>query len=103
MEKSDWFEPDWPAPTRVRALLTTRRGGLSKGIFASMNLGANSGDESASAYRAILRGVLPDEPAWLSQVHGDKVVEAAHVLETTEADASFTRTSGIVCAVLSAD
>lgn len=103
MEKFDWIEPVWPAPTRVHALITTRRGGVSKGIFSSMNLGSRSGDESASANRAILRGVLPNEPAWLRQVHGDKVVEATHVLEATEADASFTRTSGIVCAVLTAD
>ena len=35
----DWIEPDWPAPPRVRGLVTTRNGGVSTGPYASMNLG----------------------------------------------------------------
>ena len=34
----DWIVPDWPAPARVGALVTTRRGGVSAGPLATMNL-----------------------------------------------------------------
>src|SRR5262249_49432414 len=30
----DWIVPDWPAAGRVRALITTRSGGVSSGPFA---------------------------------------------------------------------
>ena len=30
---------EWPAPARVRAAFSTRRGGLSQGVHASLNLG----------------------------------------------------------------
>ena len=43
----NWIEPDWPAPGNVRALSTTRDGGLSEGVFAGLNLGAHVGDEPA--------------------------------------------------------
>ena len=35
---ADWIVPDWPAPARVRSLITTRRGGVSTGAHASFNL-----------------------------------------------------------------
>jgi len=34
----EWIVPDWPAPGRVRAFVTTRAGGVSAGDYASMNL-----------------------------------------------------------------
>ena len=40
----DWIVPDWPAPARVKSLITTRNGGKSAGPYASLNLGANNGD-----------------------------------------------------------
>ena len=43
----NWIEPDWPAPGNVRALSTTRDGGLSEGVFAGLNLGAHVWDEPA--------------------------------------------------------
>ncbi len=30
---SDWIVPDWPAPPSVRALSTTRQGGVSTGPY----------------------------------------------------------------------
>jgi YfiH family protein len=103
MEQRDWIEPEWPAPPHVRALITTRRGGVSEGVFASMNLGASSGDKNVDANRALLRAFLPAEPVWLLQMHGDRVVEAKHTPRIPEADASFSRSPGVVCAVLTAD
>ena len=34
-----WLEPDWPVPASVRALCTSREGGVSEGRYESLNLG----------------------------------------------------------------
>ncbi len=39
------IEPDWPAPPRVRAASTTRGGGVSRGAYATLNLGGHVGDD----------------------------------------------------------
>ena len=96
--------PDWPAPPRVKGLMTTRTGGVSQASWANFNLGDHVGDDPAhvAANRARLRQQLPAEPGWLKQVHSARVVELGRE-SNREADASLTRQSGIVCAVLTAD
>ena len=47
----EWLVPDWDAPARVRAFVTTRAGGVSSGEFASMNLGGGGGDDPAHVAR----------------------------------------------------
>jgi YfiH family protein len=96
--------PDWPAPARVKSLMTTRAGGVSHAPWASLNLGDHVGDDPAHvvANRARLHRHLPAEPGWLKQVHSARVVELGRE-PNPEADASFTRTPGQVCAVLTAD
>ena len=42
---SSWFAADWPAPAGVRALFTTREGGVSVAPFDSFNLGDHVRDE----------------------------------------------------------
>ena len=97
--------PDWPAPPRVRALVTTRAGGVSRGAYTGLNLGMHSGDasEDVACNRARLRQSLPAEPLWLRQVHGTTVVEADGLDRGPEADAALAQRPGTVCAVLSAD
>jgi YfiH family protein len=106
------LRPDWPdLPAGVRALSTVRGGGVSPGGWddgaggGGLNLGMNSGDtpENVAANRQLLRALLPAEPAWLRQVHGTRVVDAAQIQGTPEADASFTNQPGVVCAILTAD
>lgn len=117
----DWIVPDWPAPVGVRALMTTRSGGLSAppwgaapGAGSGMNLGLNSGDtpSTVQANRARLRALLAavstarlsNEPAWLNQVHGAAVVDAEAVAGTSPtADASTALAADAACAVLVAD
>ncbi|WP_028009511.1 peptidoglycan editing factor PgeF [Solimonas flava] len=104
----DVVRADWPAPPGVHALQTTRAGGDSGGPCAALNLGSNTGDDPdrVAANRARLRAALdlPAEPAWLRQVHGTAVVDAATVGGAApEADASATTQAGVVCAILTAD
>ncbi len=102
-----WIEADWPAPPGVRAGVTTRLGGVSTAPFDSLNLGDHVGDDGAAvaANRALLeqRLGLPGAPCWLRQVHGTAVVELPAATAAPEADGAFTRQSGVVCAVLTAD
>lgn len=101
----DWIVPDWPAPSRVHALITTRSGGVSRGPYASMNLGQRVNDDprQVEANRALLRQLLPAEPKWLIQVHGAGVADADRLSQTPEADASVARKTGTVCSVMVAD
>ena len=97
--------PDWPVPAHVKSLMTTRVGGVSVGPFASLNLGAHVQDDplAVTENRRRLREALPAEPILLNQVHGIQVVHADTVTGVPDADASYTRTSNTVCAVLTAD
>ena len=101
---ADLLVPDWPAPAQVRTLQTLRGGGCSRAPWDSFNLGDHVGDDPAmvAANRAALRVNLPAEPLWLKQVHGALAVDASNPA-AIEADASFTRQSGTVCAVMTAD
>ncbi len=99
--------PDWPAPSHVRAAVTTRTGGASQGEFAGFNLGLNTGENpdivESNRRRLAARVGLVHEPAWLRQVHGAVVVRAEDVTAATEADASWTAKPGMACAILTAD
>lgn len=102
---SGWVFPDWQPHPRVRALVTTRAGGVSEGSWAGLNLGAHVGDDCERVLhnRALLRSVLPAEPVWLNQVHGVAVVDAATANGVPDADASVAFESGVVCVVMTAD
>jgi polyphenol oxidase len=102
----DWLVPDWPAPPRVRAFVTTRAGGRSEGEYGTMNLGMNSGDDPArvAENRAIVRSHLPSEPAYLAQVHGADVADIDLPSPgMVRADAAVAARPGRVAVVLTAD
>jgi polyphenol oxidase len=105
MNAHGWIVPDWPAPKRVRALITTRAGGTSRGLYAGMNLGMRAGDAAGDVARnrASLRQWLPAEPLWLRQVHGTAVAADDAADGNIEADASVAHRPDRVCAVLTAD
>ncbi len=100
----DWLLPDWPAPARVKACVTTRAGGVSLAPFDSFNLGDHVDDDPQAVARSRLRlqTSLNCKPAWLRQVHG-VVVAAADAASVAEADASWTASADVACAVLTAD
>lgn len=101
----DWIVPDWPAPSHVCAVVTTRSGGVSAGPYATMNLGRNVGDEATSVAenRRRFEAFLPAQPAWLNQVHGTTVASFPASAPPGPADAAVTREPGVVCSIMTAD
>ena len=104
---ADWIRPDWPAPARVRAVSTTRAGGVSLGVYASLNLGAHVGDTAAAVEenrrRLCTTLGLRQEPVWLKQVHGKQVLQLGAETGGGTADAALSREPGRVCAIMTAD
>lgn len=97
--------PDWPAPANVKALQTTRQGGVSMGVYASLNLGDHVKDnpQHVAANRQLLSAYLPSEPVWLNQVHGVHVIDAALSSCLESADASVATRKQVVCVTMTAD
>jgi YfiH family protein len=97
--------PDWPAPANVKALQTTRKGGISITPYDSLNLGDHVGDaQLAVAHnRMLLNTLLPSEPVWLEQMHGTIVANADHASCLPQADACIARHRAAVCVVMTAD
>ena len=101
-----WIRADWPAPPGIVAGTTTRSGGVSAGVYASMNLGAHVGDDPQRVGENRRRFVavcgLGAAPDWLNQVHGT-AVRIAGKPAPIEADAAIAREPGATVAVLTAD
>jgi hypothetical protein len=120
---ADVVQPAWNVPPRVRALVTTRNGGVSEPPFGrwqsgadrsgGLNLGMKAGDDPAAvatnrARLLNLAGV--GEAAWLAQIHGAGIVRAEDALQQIRAsgtplraDASVTDRPATVCVVMVAD
>jgi len=102
-----WLTPDWPAPANVRAATTLRTGGVSQGVYGSLNPAMHVGDNAGlvNQNRRAIREMLglPSEPVWLDQIHSNRAVKAVITGSPQQADASHTSESGVVCAVMTAD
>lgn len=105
MDSIELIVPDWDVPARVRAVSTTRKGGVSRGPWRSLNLADHVGDDPSDVaqnrHRLAAELSLPSEPAWLKQVHGCTVVRPGAA--DCEADACITGETGRVCVVMTAD
>jgi len=109
--------PDWPAPARVQALVTTRQGGVSAAPFDSLNLGDHVDDDLAAVrtnrqrvqqFAQSLSLTIELSPAiWLRQVHGVLVFDADQCSSpqqgVPEADAVTTTKQGQPITVMTAD
>ena len=95
---------------------STRNGGVSQGIFSSLNLGMNRGDDEDSVkenYRRFLKscGIKTESFVCGKQVHGNNVMmvykedakPAYGYDELFEADGYVTNISGVPLAVFTAD
>jgi YfiH family protein len=123
---------DWPdLPAGVGVLSTLRSGGFSVGRYGAggscvvagdldpataasshhgggLNLGLHVGDDpmAVEQNRRLLRTLLPAEPAWLTQVHGTRVLDLSFDCDLPgppEADASIASRPDRVCTIMSAD
>lgn len=114
----DVIKPDWPAAERIHAFCTTRHHGISTGDYAGLNLGLHVEDNAqhvlANRQQLIHQLSIPEEPLWLDQIHGNRVVNAGYIKaeqlssqqsknQLIQADASFSETAKTVCAVMTAD
>lgn len=95
---------------RIRRVVTTRAGGVSKAPFDSFNLGDHVGDDvrAVEANRARLAegiGLTPDRLVWMEQVHGRTVgiVDGPQAEPLEATDAVVTKQPGLGLAVLTAD
>jgi len=100
--------PDWPAPKMVKALVTTRLGGVSTGGFASLNLGMHVSDQHKKVVQnrqtlANHTGLAESQFAWLDQVHGQTIITAIAGGQVVPADGSETSENNLACVVMTAD
>lgn len=95
----------------IRHAFLTRQGGVSSGLFSSLNCGYGSGDDNANVRANRERaadaiGLGADDLATLYQVHSADVVEVTApwtLDERPKADALVTRTQGVGLGILTAD
>lgn len=101
-----WITPDWPAPANVRAVCTTRAGGISLPPYDALNLGDHVGDlsQAVATNRKIFSEALEARPVFLKQVHGPGTVMLnAATPDGTEADGCVTTVSRLACTMMVAD
>ncbi|WP_158934489.1 peptidoglycan editing factor PgeF [Burkholderia sp. S171] len=124
LRNDDCLWPGWSigpnvVSPRVKALATTRNGGVSAAPYGGangrggLNLGLHTGDVPEAVMENRRRVVeLTGAPvAWLEQVHGAQVEDAGAVIDrcvgspatVVKADAAVTDRAGVVCVVMIAD
>jgi hypothetical protein len=105
----DWIVPAWAGPARVHAFFTTRHGGVSSGAAATFDVGsARPGPAedlvAVAENRRRLRELLPADPVWMHQVHGNDVATiTTPPAAPPTADAAITRAAATVLTVRTAD
>lgn len=103
------IEPDIFSPyPNLRALQTTRHGGISREPFASLNLGHNTGDnpENIDRNRRILCSraeISHSSLVTADQVHGTEVLHARRGGHYSGYDAFITDSPGLYLCILTAD
>ena len=102
----DWLVPNWPAPANVKAVFTTRSGGVSRTPFESLNLGDHVGDllTNVQDNRARLAQACGAHAVFLKQVHGAEVATLnAATPDGQSADACVTTQRQLACTIMVAD
>ena len=103
----DFIYPDWPAPSNIKALSTSRIGGNSLTSYASFNLAEHVGDniDTVQQNRAKLieAAQLPTSPYWLNQTHSTHIINSSDWRQGINADAMFSTTDNHICTIMTAD
>ena len=109
--------PQWPAPDNVKAWATEREVssvlenqhllGQSLPPYNTFNLGDHVGDLplhiASNRQQLVDHAQGCDEVRWLHQIHGIDCPDAHFIVNATQADATFTQTPALACAVMTAD
>ena len=87
---------------------STRSGGVSEGVYSSLNLGLSTGDDPAKVEqnRQLLLeafNVTKNQVCALQQIHSNKVVEADASWYAHEADAAVTNQPNLLLTISTAD
>ncbi len=106
MAVAEFIRPHWDAPSNIRALCTTRYGGVSTGPWGEFNLAEHVEDNrtAVAKNRAVLLDACEglEHIQWLNQIHSPDCVKADG-RSLPDADASITNRTALACAVLTAD
>ena len=90
----NFLQPDWPAPSQVKAFTTVRK------TWGGTDTEPKSADSEQSLAQLLQ---LPANPFWITQTHSTIAVEATPDNKHVEADACFTTEPNHICTVLTAD
>lgn len=98
--------PDWELPAHIRALCTTRHGGVSVDGFSALNLADHVGDNPEhvrqNRARLVQSLILPGQPQWLQQTHSIRAIDLDRD-DSRNGDAAYTSSAGTIAVVLTAD
>lgn len=102
--------PDWQVPAHVLACTTLRQTVDSHDPYSGFNLATHVGDDPAQVQtnRNTLSRLLalPGQAHWLNQIHSNTLIEineSKNLATIPTADAVFTTSDDVVCAILTAD
>ena len=108
-----FIQPKWPVNKRVFCASTTIDGGVSSGVYDSLNLGAHVGDDAFCVItnRELLANELKSHVpniqaiSWLNQTHSTTDLRATEpaIAGSYQADAAFTQTPDLPCIGMTAD
>ncbi len=89
--------PNWPALKGIRAATTTK-------LFGDLSRKQNNPTDLIRLDAELKTDLqLPQIPKWLTQVHGNQVIDLEKPLDGMVGDASFSRSPAQICAVFTAD
>ena len=101
------YAKGWPLASNVSLISTYRDGGVSTGVYDSLNLSLDVGDDADAVRknRALVAAAHPKarQWQWLEQVHGAEVRSIKTAAEPLQADGLHTSETGLALCVLTAD
>ena len=101
------IKAQWPLKSRIQVVVTTRMGGCSAPPYESLNMAQHVHDDKRhvqeNRHRVASALVLPNEPMWLNQVHGHRVLTDTQYRPGIEADGMIVTRPQTVAAIMTAD
>jgi polyphenol oxidase len=100
--------PAWCGTSALRHGFSTRRGGISRPPFGTLNLGLNTADDSASIHENLARfcragGWDRERMAFTRQVHGDRIEAVTSPGVHPDTDALITDSAEVILVIQVAD